>query len=179
MAETSVDVIKRYLEDAIAAEKTFETQLQAFAKESDNQEAKSILHQHAVETRSQQQRLTARLENLGGNTSATKSILAHIFNATPKTTQVEHEKEERATFNLIMAFAMENSECAMYESLASVAEAAGDTETAALARQIQTEERAAADKVWALLPLTTLDTYTKLTGENPRPYSEKPASTTA
>ncbi len=36
MAETSTDVIKRYLEDAIAAEKSFETQLQGFAKEGDD-----------------------------------------------------------------------------------------------------------------------------------------------
>jgi hypothetical protein len=51
MAETSADVIKRYLEDAIAAEKSFETQLQGFSKEGDNEAAKALFQQHALETR--------------------------------------------------------------------------------------------------------------------------------
>lgn len=37
MAETAIDVIKRYLVDAIAAEKSFETQLDTFSKEGDNE----------------------------------------------------------------------------------------------------------------------------------------------
>ena len=145
MAETSTDVIKRYLEDAIAAEKSFETQLQGFAKEGDNQTVKAAFHQHALETRNQYERLTARLEVLGGGTSTAKSILAHIFSLTPKAATLGHEKEERTTQNLMMAFAVENSELAMYQALISVAEAAGDTETAALARSIQAQEKETAD----------------------------------
>ncbi len=164
MPETSNDVITRYLEDAIAAEKSFETQLQGFAKEGDNAAAKSAFQQHAVETKRQYERLTARLEVLGGSTSTAKSLLAHMFNMTPKAAQIGHEKEERTTQNLMMAFAVENSELAMYESLASVAEAAGDTQTAALAREIQAEEKATADKVWKLLAPAALDAYTRLTG---------------
>ena len=66
MAETSSEVLKRYLQDAIAAEKSFETQLRGFSREGDDSEAKAAFAQHAAETRSQHERLTARLEALGG-----------------------------------------------------------------------------------------------------------------
>src|SRR5947208_1204862 len=162
MAETSVDVIKRYLEDAIAAEKSFETQLQGFSKEGDDPVAQSLFQQHAAETRRQYERLTARLEALGGSPSGAKSLLAHIFGLTPKTAQIGHEKEERTTQNLMMAFAVESSEMAMYEALITVAEAAGDTDTAALAQEIQAEEKATADKVWKLLSPAALDSYRRV-----------------
>jgi ferritin-like metal-binding protein YciE len=96
--------------------------------------------------------LTARLESLGESTSGAKSLLAHIFNMTPQTAKLGHEKEERTTQNLMMAYAVENSECAMYEAVATVAEAGGDSQTARLAREIQAEEKATADKVWESAP---------------------------
>lgn len=164
MAETSTDVIKRYLEDAIAAEKSFETQLQGMAKEGDDPAAQAAFHQHALETKTQYERLTARLESLGGSTSTAKSILAHIFGMSPKTAQLGREKEERTTQNLMIAFAVENSEIAMYESLISVAEAAGDSDTAALARQIQAQEKATAEKVWSLIPNAAVTAFHRVVG---------------
>lgn len=164
MAETSADVIKRYLEDAIAAEKSFETQLQGFASEGDDAFAKDAFHQHALETKQQYERLTARLESLGGNPSGAKSLLAHIFGLSPKTAQIGHEKEERTTQNLMMAYAIENSEIAMYEALATTAEAAGDTQTEALAREIQAEEKATAEKVWKLIPGSAAQAFARLAG---------------
>ena len=166
MAETSTDVIKRYLQDAIAAEKSFETQLQGFAQEGDDQAAKAAFHQHALETKQQYERLTARLEALGGSTSGVKSLLAHIFGLSPKTAQLGHEETERTTQNLMMAFAVENSEVAMYESLAVTAEAAGDTETAALARGIQREEKATAEKIWSLLPNAAVTAYRRVSAQS-------------
>ena len=164
MAETSTDVIKRYLEDAIAAEKSFETQLQGFANEGDDAVAKAAFHQHALETKQQYDRLTARLESLGGSTSGVKSFLAHVFGLSPKAAQIGHEKEERTTQNLMMAYAVENSEMAMYEALATVAEAAGDSQTATLAREIQAEEKATAEKVWKLIPSSAVESFERLTG---------------
>ena len=163
MAETSTDVIKRYLQDAIAAERSFETQLQGFAKEGDDEVAKAAFHQHAIETRQQYERLTVRLEALGGSTSAAKSFLAHVFGLSPKTAQIGHEKEERTTQNLMMAYAVENSEMAMYEALTPVAEAAGDVETAALAREIQAEEKRTAEKIWSLVPNAAVAAFRRVT----------------
>jgi ferritin-like metal-binding protein YciE len=163
MAETSVEVVKRYLEDAIAAERSFETQLEGFSKEGDDTVVQSLFRQHATETRLQYELLTARLEALGGSPSTAKSFLAHVFGLSPKAAQIGHEKEERTTQNLMMAYAVENSEVAMYEAMAAVAQAAGDTQTETLARQIQAEEKATAEKVWKLLPGAAEQSFLRVT----------------
>jgi ferritin-like metal-binding protein YciE len=146
--------IKRYLEDAIAAEKAFESQLQTFAKEASLPQVRTLFEQHADETREQYEALTARLKALGGSTSLLKSFMAHVFGMAPKTAQLGHDEAERTTQDLMMAFAVENAEVAMYESLKVASETAGDEQTASLARTIQAQEQATADKVWQQIPLS-------------------------
>ena len=142
------DVLKVYLEDTIAAEKSFETQLLGFSKEAGNSTDQQLFQQHAQETKEQYLQLSSRLEQLGGSASTLKSMLAHAFNFAPKIAQLGHDEYERQTQNLMMAFAVENAEVAIYESLAEVCRIAGDAETEALALSIQEQERATADKVW-------------------------------
>jgi ferritin-like metal-binding protein YciE len=142
------DILKVYLEDTIAAEKSFETQLLGFSEEAGNSTDQQLFQQHAQETKEQYLQLSSRLEQLGGSTSTLKSILAHVFNFAPKIAQLGHDEYERQTQNLMMAFAVENAEVAMYESLAEVCHITGDAETEALALSIQEQERATADKVW-------------------------------
>jgi len=158
--------IRRYLEDAIAAEKSFETQLNTFAEEAMLPDAARLFEQHALETKQQYQLLTARLQALGGSTSTLKSIVAHIFNSAPKLAQLSQDEQDRSTQDLMMAFAVENAEVAMYESLAVSADAAGDQETAALARQIQLEEKATAEGVWKLIPESAIQSFLKLRVED-------------
>ena len=146
---SSQDILIRYLEDAIAAEKSFESQLLGFSKEVEDATVQALFQQHADETREQYTLLTQRLEELGGSTSAVKGFLAQMFGMAPKIAQIGHDAYERQTQDLMMAFAVENAEVAMYESLALVAELAGDTQTATLARQIQQQEKETAEKVWA------------------------------
>src|SRR5438270_10750709 len=143
--------IRRYLEDAIAAEKSFETQLKGFAKEATLPQAQRMFEQHADETRIQYERLTSRLEALGGSTSSVKRFFAHLFNMAPTTAQLGHDEEERTTQDLMMAFAVENAEVAMYEALAIAAATAADAETVALARRIQAQEQQSGEKVWTLI----------------------------
>lgn len=162
--QTPQQAIQRYLEDAIAAEQTFENQLRTFAAETDDPTLKALFAQHAEETQSQQDRLTARLAALGGHPSGLKSFLGTLFGMMPKTAQVGHHEAERSTQDLMMAFAVEHSEIAMYEALAVAAEAAGDTETAALARQIQAEEQKTAEKIWSVLGETSRRGFLTVTG---------------
>lgn len=162
---TQNDILKQYLEDAIAAEKSFETQLQGFSKEGDNSAVQAMFAQHAEETRIQYERLTSRLEALGGSPSGMKSFFAHLFNMTPKTAQIGHEEEERTTQNLMMAYAVENSEVAMYEALATTAAAAGDLATEQLSREIQEQERRTAEKVWRFIAPCALDAFQRLSAE--------------
>jgi len=141
MPETTSGVITRYLHDAVATEKSFEAQLQTLAKDSASPEAKPVFQQRAAEAKRHAERLSARLESLGGSRSSSGSALGQIFSLNPR----------NRSRNLMVAFALENGGMAMYASLAAIADAAGDSETAELARALQAEEKAAADNIWNLL----------------------------
>lgn len=147
--QSAREVLARYLQDAIAAEKSFETQLIGFSEEVEDSTVRTLFRQHAQETKEQYTLLTQRLDDLGGSTSTIKSFLAHLFNFAPKVAQIGHDKYERQTQDLMMAYAVENAEVAMYESLAQVAQPAADPRTEQLARQIQQHEKETAEKVWA------------------------------
>ena len=161
--------IPRYLEDAIAAEKSFETQLRGFARDSEFAEVNAVFISHADETKGQYHRLTARLRELGGEPSGAKSILAHVFNAAPGAAQIGHTVEERVTQDLIMAYAVENAEIAMYESLALTANSFGDADTERLVRDIQSQEKEAAGRVWKLIEPVAGEAFVRLnrSGKNP------------
>jgi ferritin-like metal-binding protein YciE len=167
---TATDLLHAYLEDAIAAEKNFETQLRAFAKEGDDAVAIGLFSQHADETRIQYDRLQARLNLLGGSTSGLKTMLAHMLGMLPSIGKVGHHMEERTVQNLIIAYTVECAETAMYEALAIIAKQAGDTETEALAREIQQEERTTADKLWAHLPTATRVSFNRIVGTDAPTY---------
>ena len=153
MATTSSsELIRRYLQDAIASESAFESQLRDMAKGGDNPQIQELFASHADETKRQCNRLTSRLQVLGGSPSTTKSILAHIFGTIPKAGQLGQRAEDRNTQNLIIAYAIEQSEVASYEALKVVAEAVGDIPTANLAEEIQREEQMAAQRIWNLIP---------------------------
>jgi ferritin-like metal-binding protein YciE len=161
--QSAQEVIRRYLVDAIAAERNFEAQLKSFSKDGEQVPVQNLFAEHAVETRHQHERLTARLHALGGSPSTLKSVLAHLFNFAPAAAQIGHDAGEKNSQDLIIAYAIENSEIAMYEELAIVAGFAGDTETERLARAIQEEERTAAKKVWSLIDASCRQTFMKLT----------------
>lgn len=149
--KSSREAILHHLQDAIAAERNFETQLKSFSRDSEQPMVRNMFAEHALQTRYQQERLTARLEALGGSASAMKSFLAHVFNLTPRSAQFGREAEQKSSQNLIVAFGIENSEIAMYEELAVAAAFAEDVTTERLARIIQEEERAAARKIWGFI----------------------------
>ncbi len=176
MADNSKDeIIGRYLQDAIAAEGSFESQLWAFSREGEDAEVQGVFADHAEETQSQHRRLAARLQELGGSPSAGKDLLAHLFGISPKIAQAAHLPEERLCQNLVMAYSVEASECAMYEALASVAGAAGDWPTERLAREIQQEELRAAGKFWSFLPSRSKIAFNLLTAWETDPAVETKA----
>lgn len=140
--------VNRYLQDAIAAEKSFEAQLRTFAGETRLPQASDLFLFHAGETRAQYELLTSRLQTLGGAVSDWRSPLAHAFDKQPRPARSE---EERTTLDLILAFAMENAEVAMYETLRIAAGMAGDTMTVSIVERLQVQEQQAAEKIWKLI----------------------------
>jgi ferritin-like metal-binding protein YciE len=161
-------LMREYLIDAIAAERSFETQLRAMAKQSDQPAAEQVFSQHAEETRSQHERLTARLQSVGGSPSGFKTFLAELFAFVPKAAQAGHHKIEVTTQNLVIGYSVENSEIAMYEALATIANVAGDLQTEQLAREIQEEERRAASKIWHLIAPTARESMLRLSDARER-----------
>jgi ferritin-like metal-binding protein YciE len=163
LAGVSEDTVRRYLEDAVAAENGFEAQLRMFASEGDDDEVKTAFAFHAEETRAQCQRLSTRLEQLGGEAPSTQTAVARVLSLAPRTVQIAHAPEERTVMNLIAAYTVEAGECALYEALIEVARAAGDETTVTLARGIQVEAHRAADKLWSFIPSRSIIAYNVLT----------------
>jgi ferritin-like metal-binding protein YciE len=149
---SSSELIQRYLQDIIASEKAFESQLRSMGEDSDNPRVKELFYSHADETKRQYNRVTARLQALGGSPSTAKSFIAHVFNAVPRAGQIGQRDEDRSTQNLIVAYAIEQSEVATYEALKVAAQTVGDTATVQIAEEIQREEQMAAQRIWNLLP---------------------------
>jgi ferritin-like metal-binding protein YciE len=171
MATTSSsELIKRYLQDAIASERAFESQLRSMAGEGDNPLIRELFANHADETKSQCNRLTSRLQVLGGSPSTAKGIVAHIFGALPKAGQIGQKEEDKNTHNLIVAYAIEQSEVASYEALKVAAEAVGDIPTANLVEEIQREEQMTAQRIWNLIPANArLSVDLQASGERGKP----------
>jgi hypothetical protein len=149
---SSSELIQRYLQDIIASEKAFESQLRSMSEDSTNPRVGELFSYHADETKRQYIRLTSRLQALGGSPSTAKSFIAHVFNAIPRAGQIAQRDEDRNTQNLIIAYAIEQSEVATYEALKVAAQTVGDAATVQIAEEIQREEQRAAQKIWDLLP---------------------------
>ena len=160
--EPKESIMRRYLADAVAAEQSSAERMEEMSGEGDHLAARQLFAQHADQTRSQIERLRARLDALGGSPSELKAVVAHLIALVPKLVHKGHDESEISTQNLILGFALENEEVAMYEALAATAAAAGDLQSEQLARDIQKEERHAAEMIWNLIAASARDSYGKI-----------------
>jgi ferritin-like metal-binding protein YciE len=159
---TSQDVIATYLQDAEAAERNFEDTLASFGKTGEQNSVKSFFQWASAKARTQHERLEARLRELGSSPSSAKSMLAHVLAFSTTAAQIGQEPVEKNTQHLIMCVGAAAAEMGMYESLATVAAAAGDAITEQLARELQAEEKDDFDKAWALLAPSAQDSFNKV-----------------
>ncbi len=149
--------INRYLDDAIALEAAGVTGLKDMVEEATQPEDAALFQEHLNQTESQKRRLEVRLAELGGTSNKLKDVMNKIGMAATDLLHVGKDSEDKATRNLIQAYAVENTEIATYESLYAAANAVGDTKTAMLAKEIQAEEEAAAKKIFArIAPLAAV-----------------------
>ncbi len=149
--ETSRERLIRYLQDAHAAETGIADALEGFASDCDDPDIQDIYKDHLLLTISQARRLEDRLRLLDAAPSSTKGFLNSIMAKASEFVQPARDDYDRNTQNLIKAYATEHLEMAMYASLYAFATAVGDTDTANLAREIQQEEVATADKLFPLI----------------------------
>jgi len=149
--ESARETVRRYIQDAEAAEENFEDALDGFSKAGEQSEVQTLLANMSRKAKTQHERLAVRLEALGGGKSTGKSVVAHLLSAMPAGAQMGQEPAEKNTQHLIMTYAAAAAEIAMYESLREAASAAGDQQTVALAQQLQAEEREDHKMAWEAL----------------------------
>lgn len=142
------DRINRYLDDAIALEASGIVGLKDMVSEATDPQDAALFQQHLMETERQKQRLEALLHARGGASNKLKDVLNKIGIAATDLLHAGKDAGDKATRNLIQAYAIENLEVATYESLYAAALEAGDQEVAAVAKEIQAEEEATARKLF-------------------------------
>lgn len=157
--ENHSERLVRYLQDAHAAETGIEEMLKDAAG-TDDADAARLFEEHLTVTRSQTARLEQRLQELGGDTSGGKGMMNKVMAKVGDVLNMGHDKYDKTTQDLIKAYATEHLEMAMYEALIVYAEAAGDMQTAALAREIQDEERQTAERIFPMIEAFSRRTYT-------------------
>jgi hypothetical protein len=149
---TALEVIAQYLNQAIAAERSFESQFRSCAKDGDDLEVQTFFAASAERASLNAHALGARLSALNATEHGSSRILDDLLAMAPKLSQTGHIAEERIAQNLMQGFALSKSACAMYLALESAARAAGDEQTAELARRLGSEAEVAAGQFWHFLP---------------------------
>jgi ferritin-like metal-binding protein YciE len=134
-----------YIEDAHAMEQNVSRMLDSMISTTDDSEIRSMFEHHKEETERQEQRLRERLDALGAGTSTRKQAQT-IATALLKGT-ADQVRGDQAGKNARDGYTTEHMEIAAYQLLERLADRAGDTQTAEVARQNRAEEEAMAQKI--------------------------------
>jgi ferritin-like metal-binding protein YciE len=134
-----------YIEDAHAMEQNVSTMLTSMISTTDDPEIKEMLEHHKEETERQESRLHERLDALGAGTSTRKQAQTVAAALVKGVTDVA--RGDQAGKNARDGYTTEHMEIAAYQLLERLAQKAGDTETAEVARQNRAEEEAMAKKI--------------------------------
>jgi len=134
-----------YVEDAHAMEQNVSRMLDSMMATTDDPEITEMLRHHKEETERHEQRLRERLEALGAGTSARKQAQT-IATALMKGA-ADQVRGDQAGKNARDGYVSEHMEIAVYQLLERLAERAGDTETAEVARHNRADDEAMAQKI--------------------------------
>jgi ferritin-like metal-binding protein YciE len=134
-----------YIEDAHAMEQNVSAMLTSMISTTDDPEITQMLEHHKEETERQESRLKERLEALGAGTSARKQ--AQTVAAALVKGAADVVRGDQAGKNARDGYTTEHMEIAAYQLLERLAEKAGDTQTAEVARANRAEEEAMAKKI--------------------------------
>jgi ferritin-like metal-binding protein YciE len=134
-----------YIEDAHALEQNVSRMLDSMISTTEDPEIEEMLRHHKEETERQEQRLRERLDALGAGTSTRKE--AQTIAAALMKGAADQVRGDQAGKNARDGYTTEHMEIAAYQLLERLAEKAGDTETAEVARQNRAEEEEMARKI--------------------------------
>jgi ferritin-like metal-binding protein YciE len=134
-----------YVEDAHAMESNVLQMLDSMISTTEDKTIRRELEQHRKQTERHQERLRKRLEKLGRDTSARKEAQTMLTGLMKGV--ADQVRGDKAGKNARDGFVTEHMEIAAYELLERLAERAGDTQTAQVARQNRRDEEAMAKKI--------------------------------
>ena len=137
----------KHIDEALAMEQNVLRMLDGMISTTEDEEIKNELRQHKLETEQHAERLEKRLAAHDASPSTVREA-AGIMNALMKGV-VDLVREENAGRNARDGYATEHLEIASYQLLERVAKAAGDEETAEVARQNRADEEKMAKKIEA------------------------------
>jgi ferritin-like metal-binding protein YciE len=148
--------LHEYLVDTHAMERIVLRQLDALMQATEDELFRAALKRHKLETQEQIARLDARLQEHYEDPSEIKEMTApFVAFLTALRETLGGDKPARHAKD---AFVIEHLEIAAYEILERLAEAAGDPETASVARQNRAEEEAMAHTIAASWDRTVEET---------------------
>lgn len=149
--ENANEKLIRYLQDAHAAEVGIRKLLSGYADDTDNPTLKALFTEHVQLTRTHEDRIAQCLRNYNQEPSGGKGFFNSLMSKIAEMVQSGHDDEDKNTQFLIKAYAAEHLECGMYESLIAFAGAVGDEKVVEVAKSIQAEEKATADRIWPMI----------------------------
>jgi len=144
-AQELKDQLVKHIDEALAMEQNVLRMLDGMIETTEDEEITSDLRHHKLETEQHADRLQQRLEAHGASPSTVREA-AGVMGALMKGV-VDMVRQEKAGRNARDGYATEHLEIASYQLLERVAERAGDTETAEVARQNRADEEAMAKKI--------------------------------
>ena len=133
------------IEDAHAMEQNVSRMLDSMISTTDDPQITEMLRHHKEETERHEQRLRERLDALGAGTSARKQ--AQTIAAALMKGAADQVRGDQAGKNARDGYTTEHMEIAAYQLLERLAERAGDTHTAEVARENRAEEEEMAAKI--------------------------------
>ena len=144
MPEKKIDsVLNKYIRDAHAMEINVHQMLVAMVATTKDPETTALLERHKTQTESQIQRLEERLRERGENTSTLRDVGAVATAFFKGMSDVA--RKEKAAKNARDGYVTEALEIASYHLLERLAQRAGDSLTAEVARTNRAEEESMRD----------------------------------
>jgi ferritin-like metal-binding protein YciE len=144
-ADQLKEQLVKHIDEAYAMEQNVLRMLDGMIETTEDEEIKSELRQHKLETERHADRMRQRLEAHGATPSMVKEA-GGIAGALMKSV-VDMARPEKAGRNARDGYTTEHMEIAAYQLLSRVAQRAGDEETAAAARENLADEEAMAQKL--------------------------------
>ena len=134
-----------YVEDAHAMEQNDLRMIDSMISTTDDPQMKEMLETHKRETEEHERRLRERLDAMGRGTSARKQ--AQAVGAALLKGVGDVARGDKAGKNARDGYTAEHMEIAAYQLLERLAEKAGDTETAEVARRNRADEEEMARRI--------------------------------